>query len=55
MERLMQGRTTLMIAHRLSTLEICDQLLRIENGRIVSITENKTEKRLAAHISGGGV
>jgi ATP-binding cassette subfamily B protein len=40
MVRLMQGRTTLMIAHRLSTLENCDQLLRIENGRLVSMTSN---------------
>jgi ATP-binding cassette subfamily B protein len=55
MERLMQGRTTLMIAHRLSTLEICDQLLLIENGQIVSIRENNTEKHPAAHISGVGL
>jgi ATP-binding cassette subfamily B protein len=36
MERLMAGRTTFMIAHRLSTLEHCDLVLRIENGRLVS-------------------
>jgi ATP-binding cassette subfamily B protein len=34
MEHLMQGRTTFMIAHRLSTLEGCDVLLRIEDGRL---------------------
>lgn len=55
LERHMQGRTTLMIAHRLSTLEICDQLLRIEDGQIVSLTENRTEVRPAAHISSVGV
>lgn len=33
MERLMQGRTVFMIAHRLSTLKNCDLLLEIENGR----------------------
>jgi ATP-binding cassette, subfamily B, bacterial len=33
MERLMTGRTTLMIAHRLSTLESCDVLLDVEDGR----------------------
>jgi ATP-binding cassette subfamily B protein len=38
MERLMRGRTTFMIAHRESTLGICDRLLRIENGRIVDAT-----------------
>jgi ATP-binding cassette subfamily B protein len=52
MERLMQGRTTLMIAHRLSTLETCDKILRIEDGRVVSLTENKTDARRAALISG---
>jgi ATP-binding cassette subfamily B protein len=35
MERLMQGRTTFMIAHRLSTLDICDARLELERGRIV--------------------
>lgn len=38
MERLMKGRTTFMIAHRLSTLENCDELLLIENGKSVSLT-----------------
>jgi ATP-binding cassette subfamily B protein len=35
MERLMQGRTAFMIAHRLSTLKNCDLILRIENGCLV--------------------
>lgn len=35
MERLMHGRTTFMIAHRLTTLESCDLLLVIENGRLM--------------------
>ncbi len=35
MERLMQGRTTFMIAHRLSTLDICDARLELDAGRIV--------------------
>jgi ABC-type multidrug transport system ATPase subunit len=35
MERLMQGRTTVMIAHRLSTLAHCDARLEIEHGRLV--------------------
>lgn len=37
MERLMQGRTTLMIAHRLSTLDHCNARLVIEHGRLVSL------------------
>ena len=34
MERLMQGRTTFMIAHRLSTLDRCDVRLRVADGRL---------------------
>jgi ATP-binding cassette, subfamily B, bacterial len=40
MERLMLGRTTFMIAHRLNTLAKCDMLLTIENGRLVEVTAN---------------
>ena len=36
MDRLMRGRTTLIIAHRLSTLDSCDVRLEIEAGRIES-------------------
>ena len=36
-ERLMCGRTTFMIAHRLGTLENCDLRLQMENGRVVSV------------------
>jgi ATP-binding cassette subfamily B protein len=38
MERLMQGRTTFMIAHRLSTLRQCDLLIKIVDGQIVEQT-----------------
>jgi ATP-binding cassette subfamily B protein len=38
MTDLMAGRTTLMIAHRLSTLERCDARLEIENGRLIGLT-----------------
>jgi ATP-binding cassette subfamily B protein len=34
MEHLMKGRTSLMIAHRLSTLRYCDAILEIANGRV---------------------
>ena len=36
MERLMKGRTTFIIAHRLSTLQNCDLRLELENGRVVA-------------------
>ena len=34
MERAMQGRTTLVIAHRLSTLRQCDRVIVLDQGRI---------------------
>jgi ATP-binding cassette, subfamily B, bacterial len=34
-ERLMQGRTTFIIAHRLSTVQRCDQIIVLQGGAIV--------------------
>jgi subfamily B ATP-binding cassette protein MsbA len=36
-ERLMQGRTTFVIAHRLSTLRAADRILVMEDGRMVGL------------------
>jgi ATP-binding cassette subfamily B protein len=41
MERLMHGRTTFMIAHRLGTLANCDARLQIEQGRLITETVRK--------------
>ena len=35
MKRLMTGRTTIMIAHRLATLHDCNLRLQLEHGRVV--------------------
>lgn len=35
MERLMEGRTTFMITHRLDTLSSCNLILHIENGELI--------------------
>ncbi len=40
MERLMEGRTTLLVAHRKSTLEFCDARIELEHGCIVSAAVN---------------
>jgi ATP-binding cassette subfamily B protein len=36
-DRLIEGRTTITIAHRLSTLKNCDYLMAIENGELAEI------------------
>jgi ATP-binding cassette subfamily B protein len=38
MGRLMRGRTTFMIAHRLETLEACDELIVLRDGRLLEHT-----------------
>jgi ATP-binding cassette subfamily B protein len=37
LERLIKGRTTIAIAHRLSTLRNADRLVVIEKGRIIEV------------------
>jgi ATP-binding cassette subfamily B protein len=41
MERLMEGRTTFMITHRLDTLSSCNIILHLEGGRLIDIVNNK--------------
>jgi len=38
-EQLISGRTTFMIAHRLSTLKTCDLILELDQGHLVEIKE----------------
>ena len=38
MERLMAGRTSFMIAHRLTTLDACDVRVALEDGRVAAVT-----------------
>jgi ATP-binding cassette subfamily B protein len=45
LERLMAGRTTIVIAHRLATVLTCDRILVLDHGRIV---EQGTHATLAA-------
>ena len=45
----MQGRTTIVIAHRMSTIEKCDKIFVLDNGRVV---EEGTFKGLQAKQGG---
>jgi ATP-binding cassette, subfamily B, bacterial PglK len=40
------SKTIIMIAHRLSTVELCDKVIKLENGKIKSVITNK-EKELS--------
>ncbi len=47
-ERLMDGRTTFIIAHRLQTLAACDVVLRVEAGRVSDVTGDRAKVLLEA-------
>jgi ATP-binding cassette subfamily B protein len=51
MERLMQGRTTFMIAHRLRTLENCDLRIELAAGRIATFQCRQVSRNGAAGIT----
>ena len=56
LDTVMAGRTTFMIAHRLSTLERCDMVLVLQNGSLHSVCTGDDEARVplrARPIPGG--
>jgi ATP-binding cassette, subfamily B, bacterial len=52
MERLMSGRTNFMIAHRLSTLDVCDRRLEIEHGRLTEVGRREAAGRRLPVLNG---
>ena len=55
MDRLMQNRTTFMIAHRLSTLRSCDILLSLGNGKLLQETPQVAASMFAELVSESAV
>ena len=60
LDRLLRGRTSIIIAHRLSTVRRADEILVVENGQIVQrgserelLTEDGPFRRLAHVLEGG--
>jgi ATP-binding cassette, subfamily B, bacterial len=53
MQDLMRGRTTLMIAHRPTTLRNCNTILTLESGRIGKMTTNVAEILEAMKVTNG--
>ena len=50
----MQGRTTIIIAHRMSTIENCDKIFVLENGKVLEeggFSELKGKGGLFAKLS----
>lgn len=47
MERLMAGRTTFMITHRLDSLETCNVILHLENGQLAEVVRDHDAAYLA--------
>jgi ATP-binding cassette subfamily B protein len=45
-ERLMEGRTTFLITHRLDTLKSCNVLLHLEKGRLVEVVKGMDALKL---------
>ena len=52
--RLMQGRTTLVIAHRLATVLSCDRILVMDEGRIVEEGRHDTLVRAGRPVRAPG-
>jgi ATP-binding cassette subfamily B protein len=60
LDRLLKGRTSIIIAHRLSTVRRADEILVVENGQVVQrgsetelLTEDGPFRRLAHALEGG--
>jgi len=53
-ERLMRGRTTFIVAHRMSTLEHCDAVYAVDGGRVAPASAAASARLLANQGLGSG-
>ncbi|MCK5368853.1 MAG: ATP-binding cassette domain-containing protein, partial [Cyclobacteriaceae bacterium] len=51
MDRLMDGRTTFLVTHRLDTLSKCDLLIHLEMGKVIDIVQTENSDLLFRKIS----
>lgn len=51
MDDMMRNRTTLVIAHRLSTVENADQIIVLDRGRVVEVGKHKDLLELGGHYA----
>jgi ABC-type multidrug transport system fused ATPase/permease subunit len=49
--KLMKGRTTFVIAHRLSTVQHADKIIVLENGRIAEMGRHEELLKIGNHYS----
>ena len=52
-ERLMRGRTTFIVAHRMSTLEHCDAIYAVDGGRVAPVSALSSGRLLSNQGLGG--
>jgi ATP-binding cassette subfamily B protein len=53
-ERLMRGRTTFIVAHRMSTLEHCDAIYAVDGGRVAPASAVASARLLVNQGLGSG-
>ncbi|MCL1935961.1 MAG: ABC transporter ATP-binding protein/permease [Defluviitaleaceae bacterium] len=48
-DKLLEGRTSFIVAHRLSTIKSCDKIIVLENGKIIEMGSHKELFKLKGH------
>lgn len=51
LDRVIQNRTSIIIAHRLTTIEKCDRLLVLENGKVAEQGSFQELRKAGGHFA----